>query len=98
MYLNVPDILIATSDNLIAWTPLEDMNGTLLKVLSPRPGHFDSWLVEAGPPALITEHRILVLYNAGNSDRDGVPDLPPPRYTGGQAPFPPGHPPQPVGR
>src|SRR6266702_3519621 len=50
MYFNVPDILIATSDNLITWTPLEDMNGTLLKVLSPRPGHFDSWLVEAGPP------------------------------------------------
>src|SRR5205823_1452587 len=52
MYFNVPDVLIATSDNLIAWTPLEDRNGTLLKVLSPRPGHFDSWLVEAGPPAL----------------------------------------------
>src|SRR5437879_6047095 len=92
MYFNVPDILIATSDNLIAWTPLEDMNGTLLKVLSPRPGHFDSWLVEAGPPALITEHGILVLYNAGNSDRDGVPDLPPRVYTGGQALFDRGNP------
>src|SRR5438132_1803264 len=33
--LQRPDILIATSDNLIAWTPLEDVNGTLLKVLSP---------------------------------------------------------------
>src|SRR5438046_4243125 len=92
MYFNVPDILIATSDNLIAWTPLEDMNGTLLKVLSPRPGHFDSWLVDAGPPALITEHGILVLYNAGNSDRDGVPDLPPRVYTGGQALFDRGNP------
>jgi predicted GH43/DUF377 family glycosyl hydrolase len=92
MYFNVPDILIATSDNLIAWTPLEDMNGTLLKVLSPRPGHFDSWLVEAGPPALITEHGILVLYNAGNSDRDGAPDLPPRVYTGGQALFDRGNP------
>src|SRR6266496_1339187 len=85
MYFNVPDILIATSDNLITWTPLEDMHGKPLKVLSPRPGHFDSWLVEAGPPALLTEHGILVLYNAGNSDRDGVPDLPPRVYTGGQA-------------
>src|SRR2546425_5786421 len=25
------------------------------KVLSPRPGYFDSWLVEAGPPAIMTE-------------------------------------------
>jgi len=85
MYFNVPDILIATSDDLIAWTPLEDMNGNLLKVLSPRPGHFDSWLVEAGPPALLTEHGIVVLYNAGNSETDGDSRLPARIYTGGQA-------------
>jgi len=85
MYFNVPDILIATSDDLIAWTPLEDAQHALLKVLSPRPGQFDSWLVEAGPPALLTEHGIVVMYNAGNSDRDGAPGLPPRVYTGGQA-------------
>ena len=85
MYFNVPDILIATSDNLIAWTPLEDMHGNLLKVLSPRPGHFDSWLVEAGPPALLTEHGIVVMYNAGNSETVGDPTLPARIYTGGQA-------------
>ena len=85
MYFNVPDILIATSDNLIDWTPLEDSDGRLIKVLSPRPGYFDSWLVEAGPPALITEHGILVLYNAGNSGQYGDPGLPPRVYTGGQA-------------
>ena len=50
MYFNVPDILIATSDNLIDWTPLADSDGKVLKVLSPRAGYFDSWLVEAGPP------------------------------------------------
>ena len=85
MYFNVPDILIATSDNLVDWTPLEDSDGRLIKVLSPRPGYFDSWLVEAGPPALITEHGILVLYNAGNSGQYGDPGLPPRVYTGGQA-------------
>ena len=85
MYFNVPDILIATSDNLITWTPLEDMHGKPLKVLSPRPGHFDSWLVEAGPPALLTEHGIVVMYNAGNSETDGDPTLPARIYTGGQA-------------
>jgi predicted GH43/DUF377 family glycosyl hydrolase len=87
MYFNVPDILIATSDNLVDWTPLEDTNGKLVKVISPRPGYFDSWLVEAGPPALLTEHGIVVLYNAGNSGKYGEPGLPQRMYTGGQALF-----------
>jgi predicted GH43/DUF377 family glycosyl hydrolase len=87
MYFNVPDILIATSDNLIDWTPLEDTNGKLVKVLSPRPGYFDSWLVEAGPPAIMTRHGILVMYNAGNSEKYGDPSLPHRTYTGGQALF-----------
>jgi beta-1,2-mannosidase len=85
MYYGVPDIGIATSDNLIDWTPLEDANGRPLKVLSPRPGYFDSWLVEAGPPAIITERGILVMYNAGNSEQYGDPRLPHRVYTGGQA-------------
>jgi beta-1,2-mannosidase len=87
MYYNVPDILIATSDNLVDWTPLEDANGKPVKVLSPRPGYFDSWLVEAGPPAILTERGIVVLYNAGNSGTYGDPALPARIYTGGQALF-----------
>ena len=85
MYFNVPDILIATSDDLVDWTPLADSSGRLVKVLSPRPGYFDSWLVEAGPPALLTAHGILLLYNAGNSGEFGDPTLPARVYTGGQA-------------
>lgn len=85
MYFNVPDILIATSDDLLHWRPLEDTNGKLLKVLSPRPGYFDSWLVEAGPPAIMTQQGILLMYNAGNSERYGDPGLPHRIYTGGQA-------------
>src|SRR5258708_2823980 len=85
MYFNVPDILIATSDDLLAWTPLEHATGKPLKVLSPRPGYFDSWLVAAGPPAILTAHGIVLLYNAGNGDRYGAPDLPPRVYAGGQA-------------
>ena len=87
MYYNVPDILIATSDNLIDWYPLADSDGKVLKVLSPRPGYFDSWLVEAGPPAIMTEHGIVLVYNAGNSGRFGAPGLPQRVYTGGQALF-----------
>jgi predicted GH43/DUF377 family glycosyl hydrolase len=87
MYFGVPDILIATSDDLVTWTPLEDNDGKPVKVLSPRPGYFDSWLVEAGPPAIITSHGIVVLYNAGNSRRYGDSSLPERVYTGGQALF-----------
>jgi predicted GH43/DUF377 family glycosyl hydrolase len=85
MYFGVPDVLVATSDNLVDWTPIEDANGKALKVLSPRPGYFDAWLVEAGPPAIITQHGILVMYNAGNSVTYGDPTLPDRVYTGGQA-------------
>jgi predicted GH43/DUF377 family glycosyl hydrolase len=87
MYFNVPDILIATSDDLIDWTPLADSDGRLLKVLSPRPGYFDSWLVEGGPPAIMTQRGILLIYNAGNSGQFGQPGLPQRAYTGGQALF-----------
>jgi beta-1,2-mannosidase len=87
MYFNVPDILIATSDDLLQWTPVEDANGRALKVLAPRPGYFDSWLVEAGPPPLLTPRGIVMLYNAGNSQAYGDRALPERMYTAGQALF-----------
>ncbi|MGH7605249.1 MAG: glycoside hydrolase family 130 protein [Gemmatimonadaceae bacterium] len=87
MYFNVPDVLIATSDNLIDWTPLADSDGKVLKVLSPRAGYFDSWLVEAGPPAILTERGIVLIYNAGNSGKFGQAGLPQRVYTAGQALF-----------
>ncbi len=87
MYFGVPDIRIATSDDLIEWTPLEDADGNALKVLSPRPGYFDSWLVEPGPPAILTEHGVVLLYNAGNNATYGDPTLPNRVYTAGQALF-----------
>lgn len=87
MYFGVPNIQIATSDNLLDWTPLEDADGRPIHVLSPRPGYFDSWLVEAGPPALLTARGIVVLYNAGNSALHGDTTLPARVYTGGQALF-----------
>ncbi len=87
MYFGVPNILVATSDNLIDWTPLEDASERAIEVLSPRPGYFDSWLVEPGPPALLTERGIVLLYNAGNSERYGDGSLPARVYTAGQALF-----------
>src|SRR5256714_6702005 len=87
MYFNVPDIMLATSDDLINWTPLADSDGKVLKVLSARPGYFDSWLVEAGPPAILTDRGIVLVYNAGNSGRFGQAGLPERVYTGGQGLF-----------
>jgi beta-1,2-mannosidase len=87
MYYNVPKILIATSDNLVDWTPVTDEQGRPLEVLSSRPGYFDSWLVEAGPPAIITSRGIVLLYNAGNSGMNGDPRIPTRTYTAGQALF-----------
>ncbi|HEX4574341.1 MAG TPA: glycoside hydrolase family 130 protein [Gemmatimonadales bacterium] len=92
MYFNVPDVLIATSSNLVDWTLLADTDGKPVKVLSPRPGYFDSWLVEAGPPALMTERGIVLMYNAGNSGTYGDPGLPARVYTGGQALYDRGNP------
>lgn len=87
MYFNVPYIRIARSEDLINWVPVEDDREELLAVLSPRPGYFDSWLVEPGPPAVITDDGILLIYNAGNSVNTGVPELGHRLYTGGQALF-----------
>ncbi|AKA35180.1 glycoside hydrolase family 130 protein [Flagellimonas lutaonensis] len=87
MYYGVPHIWLAYSDDLINWTPVENYEGKLAPVLSPRPGYFDSWLVEAGPPPLLTEEGIVVLYNAGNSQNIGVKELGNRIYTGGQALF-----------
>lgn len=87
MYYGVPHIWLATSDDLIHWEPVENHEGNRIPVLSPRPGFFDSWLVEAGPPPVLTANGIVVLYNAGNSNQVGVKNLGNRVYTGGQALF-----------
>lgn len=85
MYYGVPHVWLASSEDLVNWEPVENYQGDLAPVLNPRPGYFDSWLVEAGPPPVLTDHGIVVLYNAGNSQNIGVPELGNRIYTGGQA-------------
>ena len=53
---------LASSDDLIHWTDATDQ-----PVLPGRPGMFDEFVVEPGPPPVITEDGILMIYNA--SDR-----------------------------
>src|SRR5699024_9858793 len=54
-----------------------DQNGALQKLITTRPGFFDSDLTECGPPAVITSKGILLLYNGKNSTGDRRD----PRYT-----------------
>lgn len=73
MYWGEKAVNVATSENLVDWQPLLGKDGGLLKVMVPRPGRFDSELTECGPPALLTENGILLMYNGKNSlgpDRD----------------------------
>lgn len=92
MYYGVPQIRLASSIDLLDWEPLEDHQGSAVTVLGPRPGYFDSWLVEPGPPPLLTDQGIVMLYNAGNSQEVGLESLGNRVYTGGQALFDPQRP------
>lgn len=56
----------AVSDDLINWTPLLGNDNELLSLISPRKNYFDSALTECGPPAIMTDKGILLLYNGKN--------------------------------
>ena len=64
-----------------------EVGTTLKKVLSPRPGYFDSRLVESGPYALLRDEGILLLYNGMNLDKGGDTTLAPDASCAGQALF-----------
>lgn len=83
MYWGEGNIYAAVSDDLISWEPIQ-YDGTLLSILEPRNGKFDSQLVEAGPPAIITKNGILLLYNGKNSLENGDTQVIPSAYSAGQ--------------
>lgn len=83
MYWGDHDIWAATSDDLIHWAPVEAVSA-LKVVVAPRSGHWDSQLVESGPPAMITKEGILLIYNGMNRRADGDSSLPEGMYGGGQ--------------
>lgn len=62
---------IATSEDLVNWQPVLDEHGELKAAIRPRPHYFDSDLTECGPPAIITDKGILVLYNGKNKSGSG---------------------------
>lgn len=87
MYWGDTDLFMATSNDLLAWEPLVDKKGKRLRVLLPRPGYFDSRLVEPGPFALLRRDGILLLYNSANSASNGDKGLAADTYSVGQALF-----------
>ena len=88
MYWGEQFINLAVSENLTDWEPMLDENGDFLKLVLPRKGFFDSSLTECGPPALITEKGILLLYNGRNATDDTCDKrYTPGSYCGGQVLF-----------
>jgi len=99
MYWGDQNIWAATSDDLINWTPVEmaageqppiplrgqALNMPRLKIIVPtRAGKFDSDLVESGPPAMLTDKGILLIYNGRNGPAIGDSSLAEGTYAGGQ--------------
>ena len=70
MYWGEQFINLAWSSNLYDWYPLVNDSGELKSLAAPRPKKFDSDLTECGPPALITDKGIVLLYNGKNATND----------------------------
>jgi predicted GH43/DUF377 family glycosyl hydrolase len=88
MYWGERFMNIATSADLINWQPMLNADSTLRAVVSPRPHYFDSDLTECGPPAVITNKGILVVYNGKNrSDETRDPHYTANTYAAGQVLF-----------
>ncbi len=93
MYWGEKKVYAATSDDLINWEPLVTESGELKSLFEPRKGYFDSELTECGPPAVLTDKGIILLYNgknAGGENRDTCYTAN--AYCAGQALFDAGNP------
>ena len=78
MYFGEGSIWAATSSDLLHWTPLTTDDQP--PVMAPRPGTFSDFLVEVGPPPLVTDDGlVLLIHNAAIRNPDGSV-----RYTAGQ--------------
>ncbi|NWJ52218.1 MAG: hypothetical protein HXX14_15285 [Bacteroidetes bacterium] len=88
MYWGEQFVNLAWSTNLWDWYPLLDEKGELKKIMTTRPGKFDSDLTECGPPALMTDKGILLLYNGKNAtNENAVSNLPKGTYSVGAVLF-----------
>ena len=63
MYFGDSNIWIAYSEDMVHWVTDREW-----VVLRPRPGYFDSKLVEPGPPPILTDKGILLIYNGADEN------------------------------
>lgn len=99
MYWGDQFIWAATSEDLIHWTPVEMSTGEKppvalrnqaltmqdLKIVVPtREGYFDNDLVEPGPPAIVTQQGIVLIYNGRSTPESGDSTLAAGTYAGGE--------------
>jgi predicted GH43/DUF377 family glycosyl hydrolase len=88
MYFGDTNLFMASSKDLINWDiAVNEESKKMFSVLHPRPGYFDSRLVEPGPYALYTDNGILLIYNASNAANFNDPSLPKFTYAAAQALF-----------
>ena len=87
MYWGEKFVNLAWSENLYDWYPLEE-NNSLKQVVKSRPGKFDSQLTECGPPAILTDKGIILMFNGKNANNENAdPSLPKGTYSVGLALF-----------
>ena len=88
MYFGDTDLFMAYSSDLLHWEVLENEESKkIVSVLAPRPGYFDSRLVEPGPFALLQKEGIVLIYNGSNAANFNTSELPKFTYAAGQALF-----------
>lgn len=88
MYWGESFVNVATSEDLVNWTPMLNADGSLYMPIVPRKGYFDSQLTECGPPAIVTKDGILLVYNGKNQEgADGDSRYTANAYCAGQALF-----------
>jgi predicted GH43/DUF377 family glycosyl hydrolase len=92
MYWGEGAVHLATSADLIHWSPVEDAQGAPIELLRPRAGHFDSGFPETGPPPVVTSAGIVLVYNGKNAVEGGDPELGSNAYAAGEALFDAHHP------
>jgi len=88
MYFGDTDLFMASSDDLVNWAVSEnEENKKMISVLHPRPGFFDSRLVEPGPAPILKDEGILLIYNGSNAANFNDPNMHKFTYSAGQALF-----------
>jgi predicted GH43/DUF377 family glycosyl hydrolase len=88
MYWGEHFVNLSWTENLYDWYPMLDKDGFLKKAMETRPHYFDSDLDECGPPALITNRGVMLIYNGKNANGPTAdPTLPMGTYSVGRVFF-----------